>query len=90
MRLSFELQNAPLGTYIVQSHFINNANGSVHDTWLRIHKMENLLSSEISSIKDISIPHLELALVECKDGVLRIETSLLAHEIRLIEVRFQY
>ena len=90
LRLKIQISHVPEGRYLLKSYYVNQNNGSVQDIWMQMGGMKSLSSQEIDYLQKISIPHVEMVTLQTADGVLEIETSLLQHEIKIIEVQYQY
>ena len=51
---------------------------------------ENLSKGEIEYLRRGATPKVEMRKIHVDDGILRIETKLLAHEIRALDIHYQY
>lgn len=90
LRLQFRIDEAEDGEYLVKSHYLNQSNGSVQDLWKEMGYQKNLSGEEMTYMKQMGNAHMEMQRVTVKDGVLELETVLMPHEIRLLEIKYQY
>lgn len=90
LKLTFKLDNVRNGTYLVKIHSINKSNGSVQDIWREMGYSTNLSKDEIIYLEKSSIPHLEMKKIQVENGVLKIDNLLKEHEIRLLDIQYQY
>ncbi|MFV0362665.1 MAG: GH39 family glycosyl hydrolase, partial [Suipraeoptans sp.] len=89
LQLQYAIQNVENGTYLIKMNYINEGNGNIQRIWSEMGFSTALLPDEIEYLRNSAMPHLEMKQVKVRDNILRIECSLLAHEIRLIDIRKQ-
>lgn len=90
IHLSFRIQNVENGEYILRMFYVNRENGSVQDLWKDMEYMENLSKGEIEYMQRGAIPKVEMRKIHVEDHVLRIETTMEAHEIKALDIHYQY
>ena len=90
LRLQFRIDGAEDGQYLVKTHYINQSNGSVQDLWKEMGYHKSLSGEEMMYMKQMGNPHMEMQTITVKGGVLELETVLMPHEIRLLEIKYQY
>ena len=90
VRLNFAVKNVENGEYVVRMFYINRENGSIQDLWKDMAYMDNLAKGEIDYMRRCAMPKVEMRKIRVSDHILRIETEMPAHEIRLIDIRYLY
>lgn len=90
VHLKFEIQNVADGDYLMRVFYVNKDNGSVQNTWKDMEYIRNLSKGEIDYLRRAAMPKVELRKIRVEDGVLRVETKLMAHEIKALDIRLQY
>lgn len=90
IHLKFEIQNVENGDYIMRSFYVNSENGSVQELWRDMEYLRDLSKGEIEYLRRGATPKVEMRKIHVEDGILRIETKLLAHEIRALDIHYQY
>ncbi len=90
IELQFSIKNVENGNYLVRLFYINEENGSVQDTWKDMEYIRQLSSEEVYYLRQSAMPKVELHKRNVINGILDITTRLKAHEIRLIDIRYQY
>lgn len=86
----FCIRNVENGTYILRMFYINRENGSVQDIWKEMGYMENLSKGEIDYLRRDASPKVEMRKITVEDHVLRLETKMQAHEIKVLDIRYQF
>lgn len=90
VHLKFEIRNVEDGDYLMRIFYVNKDNGSVQNTWKDMEYIKNLSKGEIDYLRRSAMPKVELRQLKVEGGVLRVDTKLLAHEIRALDIRYQY
>ena len=90
LKLLFRLENVKDGDYLVKIHKVNKENGSVQDIWKRMQYSKNLARDEMNYLKKSAIPRIEMQNVHVEYGVLELENTLMAQEIRLLDIQYRY
>lgn len=90
VHLKFEIRNVKDGDYLMRVFYVNKDNGSVQNTWRDMEYIKNLSKGEIDYMRRSAMPKVELRKLKVEGGVLRVETKLLAHEIKALDIRYQY
>lgn len=90
LKLTFKLDHVRNGTYLVKIHYINKNNGSVQDIWREMGYSTNLSREEMGYLDKSAIPHIEMKKILVEDGILELQNVLKEHEIRLLDVQYQY
>ena len=90
VHLKFKIENVKNGNYMMRIFYINRENGSIQNIWQDMGNIRNLSKGEIDYIRRSANPKVEMKRIQVKDGILNIETKLKAHEIRAIDIQYQY
>lgn len=90
LHLKFEIRGVENGDYLMRVFYVNKENGSVQNTWKDMEYIQNLSKGEIDYLRRSAMPKVELRKLNVEGGVLRVDTKLLAHEIRALDIRYQY
>ena len=90
IHLKFEIRNVENGDYIMRSFYVNPENGSVQELWRDMEYLRDLSKGEIEYLRRNATPKVEMRKIHVEDGILRVETKLLAHEIRALDIHYQY
>lgn len=90
IRLNFVVKNVENGEYILRMFYVNRENGSIQDLWKEMDYMDNLAKGELDYMRRRAMPKVEMRKLLVDDHVLRIETEMTAHEIRMMDIRYQY
>ena len=90
IRLQFQLCGVDEGEYLIKSYYINQKNGSVQDIWKEMGYQQYLSVVELEYIKKMASPHIEMHKEKTGKKYLEIEAVLEPHEIRMIEIQYQY
>jgi beta-xylosidase/AraC-like DNA-binding protein len=90
IRLQFQLCDVDEGEYLIKSYYINQKNGSVQDIWEEMGYQKHLSVFELEYIKKMASPHMEMHKEKSVKRCLEIEAVLEPHEIRMIEIQYQY
>lgn len=90
IHLKFRIQNVKNGEYIMRVFYVNPENGSVQDIWREMDYMKNLSKGEVDYIRRGAMPKVEMRKIKVEDGELRVETQMKAHEIKAMEIYYQY
>ena len=86
----FKINHVKNGTYVIRIFYVNQENGSIQDIWKDMDYLNNLSKGEIEYMKRSAMPKVEMRKVNVEDGTLRVETNLLAHEIKLLDIHYLY
>ena len=90
VNLKFEIQNVKNGNYTISFFYVNENSGSVQNIWKDMGCVGNFSKDEIDYIGRCANPKEDMRRITVNDNVLRIDTRLKAHEIRLIVVHYLY
>ena len=90
IRLNFTVKNVENGEYVLRIFYVNRENGSIQDLWKDMDYMDNLAKGEIEYMRRCAMPKVEMRKLQVSDHVLRVEAEMPAHEIRLMDIRYQY
>lgn len=88
--LKVQLDHVQTGDYLIKNHIVNQDHGSVLDLWQQMGSRRNLSRGEVEYLTRISVPDIVFKEVSAKSDVLNFELTLQPHEIRLIEIDYQY
>ena len=86
LELSFEFRNIREGKHKICIHRVCETSGNVLAEWGKLGYAQELLRSEISYLKKICIPRMEVYYQEVEDDMLRLDVKLEANEIALIQI----
>ena len=90
LNVSFSISNISSGRYRVKSFILNEEHGSVLNQWIKLNADNHLRPDEISYLKGMSIPKLEIDYVDTYGDALNYSLKLLPHEVRLITFEIDY
>lgn len=90
LNISFLIQNVPNGKYRLKSYTVNQSYGSVLDKWIKLNADSRLRSDEISYLKDVSIPELDIKYIDVIETKLSYSLELQPHEVRLLTFEIDY
>lgn len=90
IRLNFAVKNVENGEYILRMFYVNRENGSIQDLWKDMDYLDNLAKGELDYMRRCAMPKVEMRKIRISDHILRIETEMPAHEIRVMDIRYQY
>ncbi len=69
MKLKFQFMNMKKGRYLVKTHYVNRANGSVQDIWRRLEYGKNLKKDEMTYLQKTAIPTMEMYHVQVVEEI---------------------
>ena len=90
VHLKFEIRNVEDGNYLMRVFYVNEDHGSVQNIWKDMEYIKNLSKGEIDYLRRSAMPKVELRKLKVEGGVLRVDAKLSAHEIRALDIRYQY
>ena len=90
VHLKFEIRNVENGNYLMRVFYVNEDHGSVQNIWKDMEYIKNLSKGEIDYLRRSAMPKVELRKLKVEGGVLRVDAKLSAHEIRALDIRYQY
>lgn len=90
LNLRFCLDHLKNGNYQIKTYYINREHGSAQDIWKKMDYTKDLLKDEIFYLQKQAMPDMEMKTVSVENGLLELENSLMAQEIRLIEIQYRY
>lgn len=90
VHLKFCINHVENGDYIMRVFYVNSENGSVQDVWGDMDYLKNLSKGEVEYIRRGAMPKVEMRKIHVEDGVLRVDTKLMAHEIKALDIHYQY
>jgi Beta-xylosidase len=90
LNISFLIKNVPNGRYRLKSYTVNESYGSVLNKWIKLNADSRLRSDEISYLKDVSIPELDIKYIDVSESKLSYSLELQPHEVRLLTFEIDY
>lgn len=90
IELEFTIDDIKDGDYLLKTYYINRRNGSVQDAWKDLECMETLSKEEIDYLRHNSRPNIKMKRIHVEGGKIVLSTKLLAHEIRALELIYQF
>lgn len=90
IHLQFEVRHVENGEYVIRIFYVNRENGSIQDIWKNMALLQNLSKGEIEYMRRSAMPKVEMRKIQVEDGTLRIDTTLLAHEIKMLDIHYVY
>lgn len=85
IRIEFELNHFPQGTYRMKRYTMSRTHGSSYDTWVKIGAPTDITPDDIEYLKSYSRPAMRMEYVEMEEGK-RIVTHLEPHGVELLEL----
>lgn len=90
LTINFSILNIQKGKYRIKSYTLNEEYGSVLNQWIKLNADNHLRADEISYLKGISIPKLDVKYIDVYEDVLSCSLKLLPHEVRLLTFEIDY
>ncbi|WP_238917181.1 helix-turn-helix domain-containing protein [Clostridium sp. YIM B02555] len=90
LNISFLIKNVPNGRYRLKSYTVNELYGSILNKWMKLNADSRLRSDEISYLKDVSIPELDIKYLDVTESKLSYGLELQPHEVRLLTFEIDY
>lgn len=90
IHFKFQINHVENGDYTMRIFYVNEENGSIQNIWKDMGYINNLSKSEIEYMRRNANPKVDMRRIHVEDHVLRIETKLKAHEIRALDIHYQY
>ena len=90
VHLKFEIHHVENGDYMMRIFYINEENGSIQNLWKDMEYLRDLSKGEIDYLRRGAMPKVEMRKLHVEDGILRVDTKLLAHEIKAMDIHYQY
>lgn len=90
IHLKFQINNVENGNYVMRIFYVNEDNGSIQNIWKNMDYIGNLSKGEVEYMKRSANPKVDMRRITVQDNVLRIETKLKAHEIKVLDIHYQY
>lgn len=90
IHLKFQINNVENGNYVMRVFYVNEDNGSIQNIWKDMDYIGNLSKGEVEYMKRSANPKVDMRRITVEDNVLRIETKLKAHEIKVLDIHYQY
>ena len=90
LNISFSILNVPNGKYRLKSYTLNERYGSVLNKWIKLNADSRLRSDEISYLKDVSVPELDIEYIDVFESKLSYSLELQSHEVRLLTFEIDY
>lgn len=90
IHLKFQINNVENGNYVMRVFYVNEDNGSIQNIWKDMDYIGNLSKGEVEYMKRSANPKVDMRRITVQDNVLRIETKLKAHEIKVLDIHYQY
>ena len=90
IHLKFQINNVKNGDYVLRVFYVNPENGSIQDIWKEMEYINNLSKGEIEYMRRTATPRVEMKRIHVEDHVLRIDTKLKAHEIKALDIHYQF
>ena len=90
IHLKFQINNVKNGNYVMRIFYVNESNGSIQNIWKGMDYISNLSKGEVEYMKRSANPKVDMRKITVEDNVLHIETKLKAHEIKVLDIHYQY
>ena len=90
IHLKFQINNVKNGNYVMRVFYVNEDNGSIQNIWKDMDYISNLSKGEVEYMRRSANPKVDMRRITVEDQVLRIETKLKAHEIKVLDIHYQY
>lgn len=90
IHLKFQINNVKNGNYVMRIFYVNENNGSIQNIWKDMDYISNLSKGEVEYMKRSANPKVDMRKIIVEDNVLHIETKLKAHEIKVLDIHYQY
>ncbi len=90
IHLKFQINHVQNGDYSMRILYVNDESGSIQDVWKDMGYFDSLSREELTYIRKSATPGIKMQRVHVDDHILRIETTLKAHEIRMLDIHYQY
>ena len=90
IHLKFQINNVKNGNYVMRIFYVNENNGSIQNIWKDMDYISNLSKGEVEYMKRSANPKVDMRKITVEDNVLHIETKLKAHEIKVLDIHYQY
>lgn len=90
IHLKFQINNVENGNYVMRVFYVNEDNGSIQNIWKDMDYIGNLSKGEVEYMRRSANPKVDMRRITVEDNVLRIETKLKAHEIKVLDIHYQY
>lgn len=90
IHLKFQINNVKNGNYVMRIFYVNENNGSIQNIWKDMDYISNLSKGEVEYMKRSANPKVDMRKITVKDNVLHIEAKLKAHEIKVLDIHYQY
>lgn len=90
IHLKFQINNVENGNYVMRVFYVNEDNGSIQNIWKDMDYIGNLSKGEVEYMKRSANPKVDMRRITVEDNILRIETKLKAHEIKVLDIHYQY
>lgn len=90
IHLKFQINNVKNGNYVMRIFYVNESNGSIQNIWKDMDYISNLSKGEVEYMKRSANPKVDMRKITVEDNVLHIETKLKAHEIKVLDIHYQY
>ncbi len=85
-KFHLNFNNLPYKGAVVKDHIISQDAGSSYDAWVRIGARPSLRKEDITTLRQLSYPGIELGYHTIEDGILELSRTLAPLEVRLIEI----
>ena len=90
VHLKFQINNVKNGNYVMRVFYVNEDNGSIQNIWRDMDYISNLSKGEVEYMRRSANPKVDMRRITVEDQVLRIDTKLKAHEIKVLDIHYQY
>ena len=90
VHLKFQINNVKNGNYVMRVFYVNEDNGSIQNIWKDMDYISNLSKGEVEYMRRSANPKVDMRRITVEDQVLRIDTKLKAHEIKVLDIHYQY
>lgn len=90
LEIRFRLEHVKNGKYLVKTYYLNKNNGNAQELWKKLEFAKGLAKDEIEYLKKRAVPTMEMRTVEVTDGIMELDNLLMAQEIRLLDIQYQY
>ncbi len=90
IHLKFQINNVENGDYVMRVFYVNEDNGSIQNIWKDMDYISNLSKGEVEYMRRSANPKVDMRRITVEDHILRIDTKLKAHEIKVLDIHYQY
>ncbi len=89
-RESYQKVMGDFASHLVNRYGMDEVESWYFDLWKDMDYLRELSKGEIDYLRRAATPKVEMRKLHVSDGVLRIGTRMQAHEIKALDIRYQY